>query len=208
MSDANPFEAPSNEESSNAPVQATLSPPPQVPAGPVPIPTSLLVICIVGLVLGLFGLFGTCMGGGMLAMSEMLIDVLPDEDAKAATRELLDLQFIPTIIQLVLSVIISPLLLAACIGALIRKRWSQGLLKLALIGSIISSILTLGVTLWLMLFHWEALVAPNAGQPGGEIATIVGQVMAVGFSVIGLAFFVWSFFALGNKKITAFYEAI
>ena len=91
MSDANPFEE-------QPVVEATITEsynPEQGPPGPEPIPTSLMIISIVGLLFGLFGLLGICLSGGSLAMSEMIVDFLPNEDAKAATRELLDLQFIP-----------------------------------------------------------------------------------------------------------------
>lgn len=203
MSDANPFE--------EQPVEATVTEsynPAQGPPGPVPIPTSLMIIGIVGLLFGLFGLLGICLSGGSLAMSEMIVNFLPNEDAKAATRELLDLQFIPTIVQLGLSLIVSPLLLVACIGCLTRQTWSQGLTKLAMLGCILSSLIGLGFNAWLILFHWDKVNAPNAGQPGGEMATIITQVFVFGFAVVALGFYTWALIAMGGKTITAFYDKI
>ena len=204
MSDANPFEE-------QPVVEATITEsynPEQGPPGPEPIPTSLMIISIFGLLFGLFGLLGICLSGGSLAMSEMIVDFLPNEDAKAATRELLDLQFIPTIIQIGISLIVSPLLVVACIGALTRQTWSQGLMKLSLLGCILSSLIGLGIAAWTIFFHWDMLNAVNSGQPGGEMFTIVSQGLTIGFVVVTLGFYIWALIAMGGKTITAFYDKI
>ena len=203
MSDANPFE--------EKPVEATIAEtynPAQGPPGPVPIPTSLMIISIIGLLFGLFGLLGVCAGGASLAMSETFINVMPDEDTKVAMREMMELQFIPSIIQLGLSLIVSPLLVAACIGCFTRQTWSQGLMKLAMLGCILSSLVGLGIYAWMILYHWDAIKAPNAGQPGGEAITMFSQAFSIGLAVLALGFYIWALIAMGGKTITAFYDRI
>jgi len=197
MSDVNPFEAPIEASGSGA-----------YGPGPVKIPTSLMVISIIGLIFGLFGLLGVCFGGVGLAMSQSIVEMVPDEEAKVAMREMMDLQFIPTVIQLALSLFVAPLLIAASIGCLTRKSWSEGLMKIALMGSILSSVVGLGLTAWLLLFHWDAINAPNAAQPGGEAITIVSQVIGVGMALAFLGFYIWGLIAMGGKTIKSFYDQI
>lgn len=203
MSDANPFDPP---------VEATVADaynPGQGPPGPEPIPKSLMFIGILGVIFGLLGLLGICSGGAVLVMSEMFVGLVPGgEDVKEAMRELMELQFIPSIVQLALSLIVSPLLVTACVGCLTRQLWSQGLTKIAMIGCIVSSLVGLALTAWMLLFHWETLMAPNRAQPGGEMATIVGQVFAIGLVIAQLVFYFWALIALRGKTITAFYEKL
>ncbi|MEL7338375.1 MAG: hypothetical protein AAFN70_19460 [Planctomycetota bacterium] len=201
MTGENPF---------SKPVEATVveayKTPQGAPSGPLKIPASLMAIAIIGMILGAFGLFGVCAGGAGLAMTEMIIDVMPDEDAKVAMRDLLDLQFIPTLIQLGISVIVSPLLMVAGIGCLTRKSWSKGLMKLALVGSILSTLVGMGITAWMTLFHWDAINAPNAGQPGGDALTMFSQAIGIGFQVAFLIFFIWALIAMGGKTISTYYN--
>jgi len=121
---------------------------------------------------------------------------------------LMDMQFIPQIIQLVISIVVAPILVAGCIGCLTRKPWSQGLVKIGILGSILSSVVSLGIAAWMLLFHWDKVVAPQAGQPGGEMVAMVSQAIPIGIMLITLGFFVWALIAMGNKKITAFYDSL
>ena len=197
----NPFEKPVPASTA----EAYKTPESQPSGAPKSIPTTLMVISIVGLILGVFGLLGVCMGGISLAMSDMIADVMPDEESKDAMRKLFDLQFIPNLIQLALSTIVAPLLLAGSIGCLTRKPWSRGVMKLAIVGSIISYLFGMGAGAWMMLFHSETLSAPNANQPGGQAMTMVIQIFTYGFLFAILVFFIWAFFAMGSKKINDFY---
>ena len=201
MSEQNPFSKPID-----ATVVEAYQPPQGAPSGPLKIPASLMTIAIIGMILAAFGLFGVCIGGAGLAMTEMFVDFMPDEDAKVAMRELFDLQFIPSLIQIAISAIVAPLLLVAGIGSLTRKPWSEGLMKLALIGSILSSVIGLGISAWLTLFHWDVINAPNAAQPGGETITIFSQALNIGFQALFLIFFVWALIAMGGKTISTFYN--
>lgn len=203
MSESNPFEKPV--QASTAEAYQT---PESQPSGPVSIPTSLMVISIIGILLSLLSLSGVCFQGAALAMTDMMMDMMPDEETKDAMRKLMDLQFIPMIAQLALSLVVAPLLLVGCIGCLTRKPWSRGLMKIGIIGSMLLSIMGLGILAWITLFHWETLAAPNANQPGGEMMSMVGHVIGVGYQLIVLGFLVWALIAIGSQKTAAFYERI
>ena len=148
------------------------------------------------------------MGGVGLAASGALVDMVPGEDVKKSMQELFDLQFIPAMIQLAISLFVSPMLIAASIGCLTRKSWSQGLMKISLLGSILSSVVGLGVAAWMLLFHWDKIVAPSVAQGQPEWVAVSGQLFGMGISVLVLCFFIWALIAMGGKKIVAFYDQI
>lgn len=205
MTEPNPFE-----KQADPVTQAYASGPSNQYAKP-PIPTGLMVISIIGLLLGLFGILGTCAGGIGLFASSALTDLMPDEEAKKAMTDLMDLQFIPSIIQLLLGLVVSPILIAGCIGCLVRKPWGQGLMKLALMGSILSAVVGLGIAVWMTMFHIDLIAAPNAGQLGKEQATsfaYLGQIIGILMQVAFLGFYFWALMYMGSKKVNDFFDQV
>ncbi|QEG21679.1 hypothetical protein [Mariniblastus fucicola] len=208
MSENNPFE-----KSVQDSVVEAYAPAPTGAPGPKSIPTGVMVVGIIGLLLGLLGLMGVCIGGFSLGMTETFVKLMPGEDVQEAFQKVMDLQFIPTLIQLTLSLILSPMLIAACIGCLTRKAWSGGLLKISLMGMIFSSVVSLLITVWLMLFHSDTLLAPSVAQMGGNVDAAkpgfyVGQAIAIGFALLYLVFFIWALIYARGKRATEYFDRI
>jgi hypothetical protein len=201
MSD-NPFEKPVD----TAPVG-------NIPSGPQPFPTGLMVVSILCLVCGLFGLLGTCLNGLGLFGSAALLDFVPEEAMPAEAREnalkAVEIQFVPGVIQLILGVILSPIMFVGAIGCLTRKAWGRKLLSMSLVGFILWGIFGIGVLVWLTFSHADLLSAanvPTMGEDGAKTAFYVGQVLAILLSLAFMVFYIFSWFYLKKQTVVEFYE--
>ena len=154
MSDKNPFENPFEKPIENTP--APYASPGQI-NHPESIPTGALVISIIALLLGLVGILGSCGGVVTVLASDMLAEMVPNEEGKAAMKELMGITFLPTVIQTIIGFAVSTLVIVASIGCLTRKTWGRGLMKIGMLGSILYSLASMGVTLWLTLTHAKTM---------------------------------------------------
>ena len=197
MSD-NPFEQPVVAQPSHSP-----------PVGAAPFPTMVMVICILCLILGLFGLLSACAGGFMLMGIEAMASVMPPE-ARESFQEGMNIQFFPIVIQSVLGVISAPLMVVACIGCLIRKPWGRSLFVIAALGFIVWNFAAIASATWMTLFHIEKLAAPNIptmGEAGATQMAYFGQVFAIVLSAAFLCFYIFAAFYMKKQSVKDFFAS-
>ncbi len=207
MSD-NPF-------AESKPVQAEISPPDTSHKRPGAL-NAILIVCIV---LGVLGIFGSCIGIGGLAAQDY-IATLPGQDdpMNVKMRELQKPMLIPNIIMMGLNCIIAPLLLIGGIGGLNRKGWAYGLLKFTLLAAtiyvlirgVVSTVLQFGMMSEMKTAVLEGLkdqpnMNPQAAEMAGNMAQIFGMV-GLGFGVVvmlilaGFYFWGWNYLRKDNVK--------
>lgn len=142
-------------------------------------PTMVSIIAVVCLILGLFALLYDCLQGAGMVMMESFVDMIPDEQAKKQAVEMNRIQFIPNVLQLLLGVVLAPLMVVGAVGVLADKVWGWPGLKAALIGFIIWNLLLIGITIYMLTFHFDLLSGPNIAQMGEES----GKSLTIGINV-------------------------
>jgi len=192
MSDQNPF---------------AVEPEPEVVVEP--IPTWVLVVSIIAAILGGFGLIGSCFGGLSLFASEQMMTFMPPETQEAA-KEVLAIQFIPTLIQTALGMLLSVALVVAAIGCFTRKPWSQGWMRLTLMGCLFSALLGMAIQIWMIAFHGDKLVkmsqSPAMAEDQAAVVFYVGQGFGFVFSAVVLGFYIFGLIYFGKPSVTEFFE--
>lgn len=208
---SNPFESPVEAK----PVLGAQSVPPVAPGGLTPI----LVIC---LILGVFGLMGSCMGGvvafGMPYMADFIQNSDLPEQEKAKQVLSLTAQkpaMIPTLIQSIVNLFVASLLVIGAIGCFKRKESSRGLLRTGLLGAIFFSFLKIGLGIYVYFATAAAMKvgleklqsAPNfqaENDPLADFSQIFGMIgMGAGvlFAVGLLIFYFWARSYLGKPSV-------
>ena len=106
-------------------------------------PGALKTICILCIILGTLGLFGSIIGIGGLIFQERIYEFqmdMADPSQHEMQTRMVEAQasfFIPSMILAICNLFIAPLLLVGGIGVLIKKRWGQNILSLGLISATI-----------------------------------------------------------------------
>lgn len=197
---------------SNNPFEKPVEPNPYSTSGPPvreSIPTGVMVVSIIGLILGILGLFGSCSGAAMMFASDFFANLVPDEESKEAMRKMLATQFVPVLIQSVIGLAASLLLVLASIGCLTRKPWGGNWMRMAMFVSILSTVVSLAMTLWLTLFHADTLSAPNAAQFGEQQAKQVfyaSQAFSILIVVAMLGFYIFGAIYFGKQPVKDFFD--
>lgn len=173
-----------------------------------PFPTDLMVICIICLVLGVFGMFGTCMGGIGIAGS-FFSDMIPDEEIRKNMNEQMSVQFVPLVIQVLLGVVLSPLMVVACIGCLTRKDWGRSLCAMACIGFVIWNVLSIGASIWLLVFHTDVLAKqsmPTFGEETAKHFVFAGQIVGIMMALLFIGFYIFAAIYMKRKTTIDFFD--
>lgn len=189
--------------------------------------TALLIIC---LVLGILGLFMSCMGGAALALQGPLQEwqqEMGDPAQQAMQKEIQTTQepyFIPSLIMVGLNFIVAPLLTIGAIGGLNRKPWGHKLLGfgllLAIFYVVVNSVLKIimqVMTMGPIAKITEKAMAEQgaAGGPQAQTAEMMGglmQVIGIGAIVIAaiwglmlLGFYVWGWMYLRKDAVKNYF---
>ncbi len=203
MTDHNPFEKPIE----NTPVSTGANV--GVPSAPESLPTGVMVVSIIALLLGVFGLLGTCIGGASLLASESLMGFLPEE-AQEATKNAMEIQFVPGMVQLVTGLLLSVMLVVAAIGCLTRKPSGAGLMRISMIGCVLNSLLGIGLVIWMTLFHADTLAAVNSAQGMSEEQGMqmfyATQIFTIVFVAALMCFYAFGAYYFGKQNVTDFFD--
>ena len=82
-------------------------------------------------------------------------------------------------------------------------------MRMAMLTCIFSSLVSLGVTLWLTLFHADTMAAPNAAQLGEAQAKQIfylGQAFGVGLIAVMMGFYIFGAIYFGKQKVKDFFD--
>ena len=224
MSD-NPFKSQSDEPS---PFATPVSPVSPGAASPQSAPGALTPILVFCLILGIFGLIGTCLGGAGLAMmsaSEQLFENVPmPEEQKEFNKLNIAAQkgsLVPNIVLLVINLCIAPMLIIGTIGCFKRKEASRVFLRLALLAAIIYSVLKIVGTIYAYFNANAALTASieklkdspmydglKSQQDASQLITVGSIVFSIVLAVAILGFYLWARSYLNRDNVVKHFAAV
>jgi hypothetical protein len=186
--------------------------------------TAILVIC---LIMGIMGLLGSCMGGVALGVQNSLqlqganMGDPAQQAIQEKMQEMQSQQFIPNVIMIGLNFIVAPLLIIGAIGCLSRKAWGHGLLVKGLLVAVfyvvVKTVLTIVIQVATMGSVGEVMqeaMAQQGGAPpqaaemmGGamKIGMVVAIVFAVGWALLQLGFYIWSWTYLRKDEVQRYF---
>lgn len=218
----NPFKSqPTDPSPYTAPASTTASLPPAAPGAL----TAILVIC---LILGIFGLIGSCMGGvslGMMGMIETMLEQaqLP-EDQKVFNQINMDAQksvMLPAIILMGVNVIVAIMLIIGSIGCMRKKETSRQFMGTALLAAIIYSVLKIAITIY---NYFAANAALNTaieklnGDPiydsvktlstTNQLVTMISVVVGIVLAVVLLGFYLWARSYINKPAVEKYFAAV
>ena len=217
----NPFESPQNPMSAKPAVQ------PQSGPAKSAMPGAMMTIAIICIILAIFGLIGSCIGGLALAAQgaiEEFVDGIPQPpDQKEFNRMNMGAQgvmMVPGFIMIIINLFVATLLLVGSIGCLQRKAGGRNILNLALLAAIFYSVLKIGVQIYNYFAVSGALNAAVADYTGevpvatlermvqaNNIGLIVGAVLGVVFALAMMVFYIWAKFYVSKEQTIRFFEA-
>lgn len=213
----------------NAPIEPTVADPaatalPQSPPG------AYMTICILVLVLAIFGLIGSCFGGIGLAFmgaAEQLLEQVPDMDKGELKLQKVGIEgaksvMIPAIISLVFGLITATMLIIGSIGGLRKTLGGVQFFRTALLVGIFYCIVRMAIQVYTYFATkavFEAGYEALRNDPEMDAQTIdfavttnnVSQLVGMGFAVVLslvlIVFYAWSRSYLGKPEVQKFLAA-
>jgi hypothetical protein len=206
----NPFESP----------QVSRSYDPAIIAPRTPIPTLLNVLLIFLIMIGVFGILGSCMGTAGMAISLAMDQSQmmepgqanrPPQEFQRKVDEMNRRNLVPNAILIGLNFILAPLILTGAIGCLARKRWGHGLLTKTLIAAMVFVVIRTAVGVFTQLqsrdlFSGQMAEAMKEVENQQLIVSLIGGffwgtiIFAVIWGLFFLAFYAWSYSYLNKPQ--------
>lgn len=152
-------------------------------------PSALKAVCILCVILGALGLFGSLIGiAGLLfqqQLSEFQIDMADPSQMEMQTKmaEAQASFFIPNMFITIFNLLLAPFLLVGGIGILMKKTWGQKILSCALIAAtafiIVRTVLTSIFQMQIFGVMKETMIdsIPTGGKSGGLEAGTMETIM-------------------------------
>lgn len=218
MSD-NPFKSQPSEPTPQT-VPAT-----EIPAPPRSAPGALTPILIICLILGIFGLLGSCGSGVVVVFQSVFADFIADVPGRVEDKEFQRLNFsvqkkmmVPGLVLAAINLVIATMLVIGSIGGLRRKDSGRSLLSTAILAAIVYGILKIVVTIYSYFVTMSGLSEAVANYEGeadpavltsllqfGKLGGIIGTVFAVVFALAILGFYIWARSYLNKSQVVEYF---
>lgn len=216
----NPFQSPAASDG--------LPPYPVQPGASQTIPGGITPIAVICIVLGVFGLLGSCMGSvsyGFMGAIESVMDEAAGNAGNSPEMELQRLNFaatrkvmIPNLIVMGINFIVGTLLIVGSIGVLQRKDGGRNLLRTGMLAAVFYSVLKVIVSIYTQITTMGAMKegfqkmadgdneAMEMGLQFAQIGGIVGMVFSglIGIGMVG--FYLWSRGYLNKDHVVAYFS--
>lgn len=189
-------------------------------------PGALTALLIISLILGILGIFGSCVGVAGLAMQSQ-INALQAQGAGEAElkfqqqmQDIQNQQFVPNAVMLALNFVVAPLLTIGGIGGLMKKSWTPKILGIGLLLAAIFVFIRTIMTIYIQLSMKDAMAkmmdemmrqqgngeAAGMASAGMNIFMGVGIAITVLWALVLIGFYLWGWTYIRKDKVKAYFN--